>query len=132
MTSRNRQTYDIVQGPDRLEILMAFAHYGKHANRAPADALISSHDIVYFVSNNVHVRQPASANPDRQCEVKFYITISSIRQIDATGKFWEIKGKLMYASPEPHLLELDPEQARNVVVQYSTADKAGILNVLGH
>jgi hypothetical protein len=109
---------------------MAFAHYGKHADRAPADATISSHDIVYFVSTDVHVRYEGSANPDRRCEVKFYMTVSSIEQADATGKNWEIEGQLMRATPRPHYLELDSEQARNVLVQYGTANKKGTLYVL--
>lgn len=130
MASRKRQTYAIVQGPDRLEILMAFAHYGKHANRAPADAIIGSHDIVYFVSNDVHVRYEGSPDPDRQCEVQFYMTVSSIKQADATGRNWEIEGRLMEAAPRPHLLEWDLEYARHVLVQYSTATKKGSLHVL--
>ncbi len=129
MTSQINE-YEIVQGPDRLAILMAYAHYGKHAQRVPADAVLGSHDIVFFVSKDVLVKYPGSKNPNRLEEVEFYMTVTGIQHEDHTGTSWNIEGRLMGASPQPHHLEFDSEKpGRRVLVRYSTNKKEGQLKV---
>ena len=124
--------FAIVQGPDRLAILMAFAQYGKHARRVPADAVLGSPDIVFFVCKCVVVGHPGGERKSQVVEVKFYVTVTSLQHIDKKAKAWNIEGRLMGALPLPHGLEYDSyEPARQVQIRYRTDTKEGQLTVIG-
>lgn len=119
MTSQVK--YNIIQGPDRLDILMSFAQYG-----------VCEAGDLYFVAKNAFT-VPKGVNAGEARDVRFYIQVTSVQHTNNSGTDWNIEGRLVHAQPLPLELRGDsPSHSRRVLIRYRTHQKKGTLEILGH
>ena len=120
MTSHAKEdVFTIVQGPDRLDIMMAFANYNPHEKFQDRGDFP---DAVDFVTK------------DGKRDVNFYVMISGLQHEDGSGISWNVEGYLVRVNPIPHgvgmVSDLHLGTTRRIHIRYRTDKKEGILRIL--